>query len=84
MQSSPRSVSVTLALALTLLSFASGALADPKSDVAAVTSAWEQAFGGDDPEKVLALYADDDALWGTLSPTVRSAGKVCEQTPHVC
>jgi uncharacterized protein (TIGR02246 family) len=40
--------------------------------VAAAASAWGQAIGGGDPEKVLALYADDAVLWGTLSPTVRS------------
>ena len=45
------------------------AWAGPKEDVAAITSRWAQALGEDDPEKVLPLYADDAALWGTLSPT---------------
>ncbi len=66
------SVTTKLALTIALSLFASGALGEPKADIAAVTSAWEQAFGGDDPEKVSALYADDAVLWGTVSPTVRS------------
>jgi uncharacterized protein (TIGR02246 family) len=70
--SSPSAVSATLALAIVLSSPYSGAFAEPKADIAAATSTWEQAFGGDDPEKILALYADDAVLWGTLSPTVRS------------
>ncbi len=72
MRSSPREVSATLALAIALFSFSAGAFAEPKADIAAATSTWEQAFGGDDPEKVLALYAADAVLWGTVSPTVRS------------
>jgi len=55
-----------------LLSFGSRALVESKTEVAATTSAWGQAIGGGDPENVLALYADDAVLWGTLSPTVRS------------
>jgi hypothetical protein len=38
----------------------------------AATSEWAQALGGDDPEKVLPLYAEDAVLWGTLSPKVRA------------
>jgi uncharacterized protein (TIGR02246 family) len=72
MRSSPGNVSAILALAIALFSFSHGAFAEPKADIAAATSTWEQAFGGDDPEKVAALYADDAVLWGTLSPTVRS------------
>ena len=61
-----------LALCMVLLSFGSSALLEPKAEVAAAASAWGQAIGGGDVEKVLALYADDAVLWGTLSPTVRS------------
>jgi hypothetical protein len=57
---------------MVLLSFGSSALVEPKSEVAAATLAWGQAIGEDDPEKVLPLYSDDAALWGTLSPTVRA------------
>src|SRR4051812_8374647 len=71
-QSSSSAVSAAFAMAIALTSFSYGAFAEPKADIAAATSTWEQAFGGDDPEKILALYADDAVLWGTLSPTVRS------------
>lgn len=55
-----------------VLSLAPVASAEPNEDVAAVTSTWAQALGEDDPDKVLALYANDAVLWGTLSPTVRT------------
>jgi uncharacterized protein (TIGR02246 family) len=70
--SSPRVLNAALALGIALSLFTSEATADPKAEVMAAALAWEQAFGGDDPEKVTALYSDDAALWGTLSPTVRS------------
>ncbi|MGA7308349.1 MAG: hypothetical protein WBX05_05300, partial [Pseudolabrys sp.] len=63
----------TLALgSLVLLSFFSGASAEPKDELAAAASTWARALGEDDPDQVLPLYADDAVLWGTLSPTVRS------------
>ena len=68
----PKVASAALALSIVLLSFASSALVGPKEEVASATSAWGQALGEDDPEKVLAFYSDDAVLWGTLSPTVRS------------
>jgi hypothetical protein len=55
-----------------LLLIAANALAGPKDDVAAATAKWGETLGQDDPDKVLALYATDAVLWGTLSPTVRS------------
>ena len=72
MRSVSRAASAALALCMVLLSFGSSALVEPKTEVAAAASAWGQAIGGGDVEKVLALYADDAVLWGTLSPTVRS------------
>ena len=72
MRSFPKVASAALALCMVLLSFGSGALVEPKAEVAAATLAWGQALGGGDPEKVLPLYSDDAVLWGTLSPTVRS------------
>ena len=33
--------------------------------------AWTTAFSGEHPETILALYADDAVLWGTLSPVRR-------------
>jgi uncharacterized protein (TIGR02246 family) len=72
MRSSPKLASAALALSIVFLSFVSSAFVEPKEEVAAVTLAWGQALGEDDPEKVLPFYADDAVLWGTLSPTVRS------------
>ena len=72
MRSFPKVASAALVLCTLLLSFDSSALVEPKAEVAEAASAWGQAIGGGDPEKVLTLYADDAVLWGTLSPTVRS------------
>lgn len=55
-----------------VLLIAVNAFAGPKEDVAAATAKWGETLGQDNPDKVLALYATDAVLWGTLSPTVRS------------
>ena len=55
-----------------LLLIAANAFAGAKEDVSAATAKWGETLGQDDPDKVLALYATDAVLWGTLSPTVRS------------
>src|SRR5690242_685840 len=55
-----------------LLLIAANAFAGPKEDVAAATAKWGETLGQDDPDKVLALYATDAVLCGTLSPTLRS------------
>jgi uncharacterized protein (TIGR02246 family) len=55
-----------------LLLICANVFAGPKEDVAAATAKWGETLGQDDPDKVLALYATDAVLWGTLSPTVRS------------
>jgi hypothetical protein len=72
MRFSPRVAAAALALSIVFLSFAASALVGPKEEVAATTSAWGQALGDDDPDKVLPFYSDDAVLWGTLSPTVRA------------
>jgi uncharacterized protein (TIGR02246 family) len=72
MQSSARLAGTGLALSVVMLAFASHALVGPKEEVAAATSAWAQALGEDEPDKVLPFYSDDAVLWGTLSPTVRA------------
>src|SRR5438067_6382588 len=72
MQSSPKVVSVGLALSTVLLSFVPVASAEPKEEVAAATSAWASALREDDPDKVLPLYSNDAVLWGTLSPALRA------------
>ena len=48
------------------------AAADPKDDIGAATMKWAQTLGQNDPDSVIALYATDGVLWGTLSPTVRA------------
>jgi hypothetical protein len=50
----------------------SNAFAGPKEDVAAATMKWGETLGQNDPDSVLALYAPDAVLWGTLSPKVRA------------
>jgi uncharacterized protein (TIGR02246 family) len=72
MRSSLKAASAGFALSIILLSFAAGASAGPKEDVAAAGTTWAAALGEDEPDKVLQLYADDAVLWGTLSPTVRA------------
>jgi len=57
--------------AISLL-IATSAIAGPKEDVAAATTKWGETLGQNDPDKVVALYAPDAVLWGTLSPTVRA------------
>ena len=59
-------------LCTTIFLVATGASAGPKEDVAAATIKWGETLGQNDPDKVLALYAPDAVLWGTLSPTVRA------------
>jgi uncharacterized protein (TIGR02246 family) len=59
-------------LSITIFLVATGASAGPKEDVAAATMKWGETLGQNDPDKVVALYAPDAVLWGTLSPTVRA------------
>jgi uncharacterized protein (TIGR02246 family) len=48
------------------------AAADPKEDVGAATAKWAMVFAENNPDTIVALYANDGVLWGTLSPTLRS------------
>ena len=48
------------------------AAADSKEDIGAATMKWAQTLGQNDPYSVVALYATDGVLLGTLSPTVRA------------
>jgi uncharacterized protein (TIGR02246 family) len=59
-------------LGTTLFLVATGASAGPKEDVAAATMKWGETLGQNEPDRVVALYAPDAVLWGTLSPTVRA------------
>jgi uncharacterized protein (TIGR02246 family) len=61
-------LSLLLLLSLTL---ANSAWAEPKEEVAAATAKWAALFVDDNPDSILALYAPDAVLWGTLSPTLR-------------
>jgi len=72
MRASPKVVGVGLTLAVIVSSFSPTTAAEPKDEVAAATTAWAQALGEDDPEKVLPLYSSDAVLWGTISPKLRS------------
>lgn len=45
--------------------------AGDKEDVAAAAVKWTQVFTDDNPDPIMALYAQDGVLWGTLSPTRR-------------
>lgn len=70
MRSSLAVASAALSLSVGLSSLATSALAEPKAEIAAVTSTWGQALA--DPEKVSSLYSDDAVLWGTAAPKIRS------------
>ena len=48
------------------------AAAGPKEDVGAAADKWATVFAENNPDTIMALYANDGVLWGTLSPTVRS------------
>ncbi|MEH2513231.1 uncharacterized protein (TIGR02246 family) [Nitrobacteraceae bacterium AZCC 1564] len=71
-KSSLKAMRAGIVLGIALVSLVTNALAGPKEDVAAATSSWAAALGEDNPDKVLALYADDAVLWGTLSPKLRA------------
>jgi uncharacterized protein (TIGR02246 family) len=62
-----------LVLTLSLLSLTLGQPAWPeaKDEVAAAAAKWAEIFVDDNPDRILALYARDAVLWGTLSPTIR-------------
>ena len=61
-----------LAVIAAVGSIACVAVAGPKEDVADATANWGRVFAENNPDTILALYAKDAVLWGTLSPTVRS------------
>jgi uncharacterized protein (TIGR02246 family) len=61
---------VALVLGAGLL--AQTAMAGPQEDVAAAVEKWTAVFAENNPDTIMALYAKDGVLWGTLSPTVRS------------
>jgi uncharacterized protein (TIGR02246 family) len=70
--SSLKTMSAGIVLGIALVSLATNVSAGPKEDIAAASSAWGVALAEDTPDKVMALYADDAVLWGTLSPKLRA------------
>jgi uncharacterized protein (TIGR02246 family) len=48
------------------------AWAQPENEVAEATAKWAEVFAENNPDTIVALYAEDGVLWGTLSSTVRS------------
>lgn len=66
-----RRIGFILILSLILLGMAPTAFAGPKEEVAAAGAKWAEVFVLDNPDPILALYAKDGVLWGTLSPTRR-------------
>jgi uncharacterized protein (TIGR02246 family) len=66
-----RHVRVALIVTLILLGTVPVALAGDMEDVRAASAEWTRVFVDDNPDPILALYARDAVLWGTLSPTRR-------------
>ena len=58
-------------LLLVLFGAVFSAWAGSKEEVAAATAKWAEVFTDDNPDKILALYAKEGVLWGTLSPKRR-------------
>ncbi len=67
----PRLYSALLIMAVVLLATPPAVSAGDKEDVAAAAVEWTKLFVSDDPDRILALYAKDAVLWGTLSPKRR-------------
>ncbi|MGH8743321.1 MAG: SgcJ/EcaC family oxidoreductase [Burkholderiales bacterium] len=62
---------INVMLLLILFGAVFSSWAGSKEDVAAATAKWAEVFTDDNPDKILALYAKDGVLWGTLSPKRR-------------
>ena len=72
MRTSRQALGISLILAFTIFADTRLAAAEPKDEVEAAATAWGQALGEDDPDKVLPFYSADAVLWGTVSPKLRS------------
>lgn len=66
-----RSLPFVVILLLLLVASIQPVPAEPKDEVAAAAGKWAEIFVDDNPDRLLALYASDAVLWGTLSPTIR-------------
>ncbi|MGF1611580.1 MAG: SgcJ/EcaC family oxidoreductase [Kiloniellales bacterium] len=63
------------AMLLVLYGFASAAQADDNEEVLAAMTMWKDSLAvgsAESPDKILALYAEDAVLWGTISSTIRA------------
>jgi uncharacterized protein (TIGR02246 family) len=65
---------VLVVLSLVLLLNGRVAWAQAREEVAAAAVRWAEVFVDDNPDAILAFYAPDAVLWGTLSPTIRQGG----------
>lgn len=72
MQSSLKATGTGFVLGVILMSLTNNASAGPQEDIAAAATVWGAALAEDTPDKVMALYAEDAVLWGTLSPKLRA------------
>ena len=63
-------ISLILLTLIVPLGLVSTAWSGDKEDVAAAAK-WADAFSGETPDRLLALYDQEAVLWGTLSPTRR-------------
>jgi uncharacterized protein (TIGR02246 family) len=72
MRTSRQALGISLILAFTIFADTRLAAAEPKDEVEAAATAWGQALGEDDPDKVLPFYSADAVLGGTVSPKLRS------------
>jgi uncharacterized protein (TIGR02246 family) len=66
-----RSLPFLVILSLLSLTLGQPVGAEPKDEIAAAATKWAEIFVDDNPDRILALYAPDGVLWGTLSPTIR-------------
>lgn len=60
--------------AATLIAMGGPASADDKADVLAAMNEWKAKLAtgcAGDPQEIVALYAEDAVLWGTISGTIR-------------
>lgn len=70
---------VVLAVSVLLLAAGPPAGGQPRDEIAAAAARWAESFADDSPDRILALYAKDAVLWGTLSPTIRQGPTTIRQ-----
>ena len=63
---------IPIILTTALLSFDCAHALDAREEIGQATRQWESAFNSRDAARVLALYAEDAVLWGTMSKEIAS------------